>query len=243
MAVTPPVNNDPNTPQNNNNDEIAALRAELESLKGTKEEGKETPPDTPPVTQTEDKPLGQTIQDAKAIITEKGIDWNTLEQEFATKGVLSEDTYKALEAKGFPKDKVDSFITAQKVIAEKMESDLIAEVGGTEEYKKVLAFAKRELKPEELDALGKQTDWSVIKLIIKGLKQNMDAKEGTFGKMLQGQAAGGNGKVFNSEHEMKLAINKIDASGQQQYYVDPAYKKDVTETIKRSLAAGIDLGI
>lgn len=67
--------------------------------------------------------------------------FNTYVDEFSTNGQLSEESYKALEAKGLTKDIVDNYIAGQQAILQGKIEKAQAIVGGQEAYNELIAWA------------------------------------------------------------------------------------------------------
>ena len=67
----------------------------------------------------------------------KGIDFNSIQNEFEEHGSLSDETMKNLEASGLPKSYVDNYIEGIKAVATRFETQAHDSVGGKEEYGKM----------------------------------------------------------------------------------------------------------
>lgn len=110
-----------------------------------------------PKTTEEPKGEPKTSEEPKEVPEEaKGLlssnDFDNFSKEYNESGSLSEDTYKALEAKGLSKDIVDNYIEGQKSLAESKAQKLLDYVGGTEEYNSLVAWAKLNYTQEQAEA-------------------------------------------------------------------------------------------
>lgn len=107
--------------------------------------------------QTTEEPKGESKETPKEVPEEaKGLlssnDFDNFSKEYNESGSLSEDTYKALEAKGLSKDIVDNYINGQKALADTKAQKLLDYVGGTEEYNSLVAWAKLNYTQEQAEA-------------------------------------------------------------------------------------------
>lgn len=199
-------------------DELAKAYKELETRQATTPP---TPAENPPVDASR-PPEG----------TPSGIDFETYSAEFAKNGSLSEDSYKALEAKGIPKTVVDTFIANQRAAADAAASSAAAEAftlaGGEQAYGSMLDWAARNLPQAEQDAFDKAVtgDAASRKQAIVALKAQYAAAMGSDPKLLggQGQPVGGEG-AFQSRAEVTAAMRD------PRYKTDPAYRASVERRV------------
>lgn len=84
------------------------------------------------------------------------ISWDTLAEEFANTGDISDDTKKSLvEALKLPDTRfIDAYIDGLKSQRQLAMTKAAEIAGGNEEYNKVLAWASKSLKPEQRAALN-----------------------------------------------------------------------------------------
>lgn len=160
------------------------------------------------------------------------LDLTPFEAEYAEKGALTDESYKTLEAKGISREMVDNYIAGRIATAAQYETTVLAEsgVGSREKYDAMTAWAKVNLKSDELAAFNKAVvgtkDEAV--LAVSGIYARFAAAVGSDPSLLQGgtgQAAAG---VFRSVAEHKAAIRD------PRYKSDPAYRAEVESKLARS---------
>jgi hypothetical protein len=149
-------------------------------------------------------------------------------KEFSEKGELSEETYKSLEAAGFPKDMVDSYIAGQMALAAQRDAQGYELAGGQEQYSAMAKWAGANLTAPELQAFNDAIAGTPaqMKQAILGLKAQYEGAAGRDPKLVQG--GGGNGGVngaFASRAEVTAAMRD------SRYRSDPAYRAEVERRI------------
>ncbi len=152
--------------------------------------------------------------------------------EFAEKGELSGDTYKALEAVGIPKSMVDSYIEGQLAVVEKLQLAAYSPFDGKDGYEAAADWAAANLESNqiaELDALLTNPNPSVVaqgaERLQKLYSEGADIEPAT----IRGDGNGTNvGGVYKSRAEMMRDM----ASG--RYRTDAAFRKEVMEKLGRS---------
>lgn len=152
--------------------------------------------------------------------------------EFAEKGELSGDTYKALEAVGIPKSMVDSYIEGQLAVVEKLQNAAYSPFDGKDGYEAAADWAAANLESNqiaELDALLTNPNPSVVaqgaERLQKLYSEGADIEPAT----IRGDGNGTNvGGVYKSRAEMMRDM----ASG--RYRTDAAFRKEVMEKLGRS---------
>ena len=119
-------------------EEMAKSYSELEKKLG---EQSQTKPEVDPVSTTtlkgeeskvEETKQENTLEIAENAVENAGLNFDNLAQEYAEKGQLGEESYKALEESGIPKAYVDQFIAGQKAIGEQQTNNVKSMVGGDE---------------------------------------------------------------------------------------------------------------
>lgn len=204
--------------------DMAKAYAELEKKLG------QAPADPPaaPVAPAPAAPAEGTVDEAKAIVADAGLDYSALGAEYAANGALTEESYKTLEAKGIPKNIVDSYIAGQVALGQAIESEAHAAVGGAEEYAKMTEWAGTNMTAAEVAAFNKATNGTKEELLlaVSGLRNRYQSANGITpsllsGGMDSGSVTGG----FNSKAEMTAAIRD------PRYAKDEAYRKQVENKI------------
>lgn len=170
-----------------------------------------------------------------------GVDVTAYSAEYAEKGELSGETYKALEEKGFPRELVDAYIAGVKAqqsenaeLAEKEVKAIMDGVGGEQGYNKMMQWAADNLTQQEQDAYDKAVsnpDPLIAKMVVQGLKARYDAAVGTEPKLVMGNRT--------AEPVVKGYADRssmIKAMSDKRYGTDPEYTRDVE---RKLLASGL----
>ena len=170
-------------------------------------------------------------------LDKKGIDYNALTEEYLTKGELSEESFKTLEAAGIPREVALNYIKGYEARAEIEKNELAECVGGKEQMEAIINWAANNLSKEEIVALNSIRNKFELKAVLRGLKTDMEEKEGKSPDYQKGTGDTPTINGFRSQAEMFEAINN------PKYNKDEAYRADVQKKIAASREAGIDLGI
>ncbi len=192
--------------------------------KDTKEE------DTPAEEQEDYQKAKGEIESAKNELEGKGIDYAALEAEYNEKGELSEDSYKLLEEKGYPKVLVEAAIAGWQAKADAFANKIIEDAGGINEYKRIQKFVQSQGKGavDAFNAIVNKDDLSVVSSYIAGVKAQMVAKHGTANPTLGGSGNVGKSKGYADADEM------IKAMSDPRYGKDPNYMQEVERKVAAS---------
>lgn len=146
----------------------------------------------------------------KGLVTDA--DFEQYANEYAEKGGLSDDTYKALSDKGLSREIVDNYIQGQQVLSDMESQELFGIAGGEEQYNQMAAWMSENLDQEDLDAYNEAMngDKGLAKLAIKGMYAQFvaagGASEGASPNLVQGgkpQNVGGYGSNYEMMQDMK----------------------------------------
>jgi hypothetical protein len=231
-----------------------------EETKNTTPEGREETTQTPPTSETEENkantneiedgeeenkskdidPKDVNLDNPEEVATaldKKGIDYNTLTEEYLATGAISEANIKKLEEVGIPREMVDGYIKGYEARVEVEQNELGAIVGGRDKLEEIKNWAAANLSKEKIISLNAIRNREELELVLIGLKASMEDKEGKNPEYQKG--TGNNVAVagYRSQAEMFEAIKD------PKYQKDPAYRQDVQKKITASREAGIDLGI
>ena len=192
--------------------------------KDTKEE------DKPAEEQEEYQKAKGEIESAKAELEGKGIDYAALEAEYNENGGLSEDSYKLLEEKGYPKALVEAAIAGWQAKADAFANKIIEDAGGINEYKRIQKFVQSQGKGavNAFNAIVNKDDLSVVSAYIAGVKAQMVAQHGTANPTLGGSGNVGKSKGYTDANEM------IKAMSDPRYGKDPNYMQEVERKVAAS---------
>lgn len=204
-----------------NTEAWAKSTAELEAkLSGKAPAAAETPAaETPPA--TPDAAAAAVGQDAFAAFS----------TEFAEKGALSEESFKALEAKGIPKPMVEAYIAGQVALAERQQADVLSPAGGTEGFNKMATWADKNLPAADVEALDRQLasdDLAIRKNAVIALKARYDAAYGGSQAGLVSGTPSAGIVGYQSSAEMTADMRK------PEYAKDPAFRAMVSRKLEVS---------
>ena len=116
-------------------EDLAKSYSELEKKLGEQTPKEETVDPVNKAKLKEEAPKQEnSLEIAEDAVENAGLDFDTLAQEYAEKGQLGDESYKALEQSGIPKAYVDQFIAGQKAIGEQQTNNVKTMVGGEDAY-------------------------------------------------------------------------------------------------------------
>lgn len=162
-----------------------------------------------------------------AVVTAEEL--QTYSQQYAEKGELGEDVYKALEAKGIPKAIVDDYIQGQIAKAHSHRIAVFEVAGGEQGYMDLIAWGNQNLSKEEaavIDSAIQSGDFNATKTALKGLMAQRAQAEGILPNQVQGRVgATGSLKPFGSLQEQSRAQRD------PRYKLEEAYRREVEARI------------
>lgn len=158
------------------------------------------------------------------------VDFTALTQEFAEKGTLSEDSYKALQAAGMSKELVDQFIEGRQAVAQTQLAESYALAGGEAEYKLMAQWAATALPADEQAAFDRAVlaDPGTRKMAITALKARYTEAVGSDPKLIKASTGGAEAGAFQSRAEVTQAMRD------PRYQKDPAYRASVERRLANS---------
>lgn len=207
---------------------LAKSYVELEKTKGKPVE----PPKTPEV-KTEVTPKTPEEEAANKVVTEAGLDMNSLSQEYAKDGSLADASYEKLAKAGIPKDIVDAFIDGQMAKVQVARSEAHSITDGETGYNAMVSYAQANLSPEEISAYNNAVnskDSKVRDLAVRGMWSRYNSESGTSGgDLITGKT---NSKIgdgaYQSRAEMMVDMNS------PKYKTDPAFRAKVSTKLANS---------
>lgn len=164
-------------------------------------------------------------------LEEIGIDFDSLSQEFAELGGLSEDSYDSLIEAGIPRSMVDQFIDGQMAVAEQMQQEAFAQVGGQEAYLDMVSWASDNMPEASIDAFNNAVNSGNIEtanLAIQGLQAQYRSVNGNEPSLVMGETKSVTGGVFDSAAQLTAAMRD------PRYSSDSAYRQQVASKLSRS---------
>lgn len=169
-------------------------------------------------------------KEAEAAAESAGLDLSALEHFYAENGSLSDEHYAALEKAGIARNVVDQYIAGQEAVAERLRSELMASVGGEEQFQSIITWAAANLAKDDLVAYNKAVDSNdpaVVRAAVQGLAYQYTNRVGKEPNLVQG-GGGGKGGGFESVAQLTAAMRD------PRYANDPAYRREVEERLSRS---------
>lgn len=237
--ISPEENTTPEGEQTKTEEQQPDSTGEEEKPDENKEEQKETGDDKKSEEEgikPEDVDLNNPNEVSEAL-NQKGLDYGEMAEEYMATGTLSEETMKKLNAAGIPKEMVDGYIQGFEARVELEQNEIAAVVGGREKLEEIKNWASQNLSKERIVALNAIRSKEEIELVLRGLKADMEDKEGKTPEYQKGTGDKAGESGYRSQAEMFEAIKD------PKYQKDPAYRADVQKKIAASREAGIDLGI
>jgi len=170
------------------------------------------------------------------------IDFEKYTKELQTnEGKLSDDSYNELEKLGFTKEIVDEYVRGQQLIQEKSINEynntITTDIGGEENYNKMIEWASENLNESESNTFNKildSGDLDVTKFAINNLYNRFSNEtkviETKEPKLINGNTNNVNSqdKGFKSKQEYALAMTD------KRYNRDAVYTKQVREKMAQT---------
>ena len=213
-------------------EDLAKSYSELEKKLGEQTPKEET---VDPVSATklkEEAPKQEnSLEIAEDAVENAGLNFDTLAQEYAEKGQLGDESYKALEQSGIPRAYVDQFIAGQKAIGEQQTTNVKSMVGGEQAYNEMASWASKNMSDGEKKAYNaavNSADMDTVKLAVDGLRAKYQAANGTEPSLMQGKATPVAEQGFQSWAEVTAAM------ADPRYSKDPAYQEAVKQKLANS---------
>lgn len=204
-------------------EQLAQAYAELEKKLG--QQSAQKPAQAPQPAQAPPPSPEQEAQVAQA-----GLSLDALEAEFFDRGSLSEETYKAAEAKGLSRAFLDGVVAGRVALVHQQAAELMEVVGGKEEWERVASWARANLGPRELRTFNEAVErgsMELAKLAIRGIHARYVAATGRQPNLVGGAATPG-ADGYRSQREA------IEAMRDPRYAKDPAYRAEVEARIRVS---------
>ena len=164
-------------------------------------------------------------------LEEEGIDFDSLSQEFAELGGLTEDSYDSLVEAGIPRSMVDQFIDGQMAVANQMQQEAFEQVGGQEAYEDMVSWASDNMQEASIDAFNNAVNSGNVEtanLAIQGLHAQYRSVNGNEPSLVMGETKSVTGGVFDSAAQLTAAMRD------PRYSSDSAYRQQVASKLSRS---------
>lgn len=205
---------------------------ELQSKLGKSESEEEEEPAEEQPEATEETPEEEEVSE---VVTEAVNYMTQLGKEFSESGNVSDEAIEKLSAMD-SKDLVQAYLkynanTTAAALQQSQVNDIMASVGGAEQYTEMITWASQNLPAEEVadfNAVTATNNPVAIKFAVQALSTKWKGAEGYEAPLVTGKKAASKSKVFRSQAELSRAI------ADPRYQTDPAYRMDVEEKLSRS---------
>lgn len=165
----------------------------------------------------------QSLDAAEKDLTQKGVDFKALEDEYQRTGALSADSYNKLANAGYPKEVVDGVLNGWSAAADAFVSQVVTAAGGDAELSRMQKFVATQgdayIKAYN-DAIN-TNDIGKIQLVFDGIKAKMTQVYGTSNPTLMGTTAGAMPQQTQGYETTDEMIKDM---------ADPRYQKDMNFT-------------
>lgn len=204
-------------------DELAKAYVNLEKHLGSSAKPAAQPasqPQTPEQPAPEQTPASQ---------VPAGLDIAALTNEFSTNGSLSEQTIKALEAKGIPKPLVDSYIRGIQAQADVTLQGIFSSPQEIATFKEQAAKVLSAEERAAFNTIVQTGDQNAVRVALMGLKAKVAESSPQDPSLIGGESPSSTGSVgFPTWAHVTAAMND------PRYHKDPAYRDEVQRRLRVS---------
>lgn len=171
-------------------------------------------------------------QQAAEAVTNAGLDFDKLADEFMAQGTLAEESYKALEKQGIPKAMVDEFIRLKQGEAQTVRNEVLQIAGGEDSFKQMIQWAATGAyaDAETYNRMITSGDAAQMRIAMTALKTAYSNANGQDPKLVMGNGGVATGDAYTNDLEMVADMQK------PEYRTDPAFRRQVEEKVNRMLA-------
>lgn len=172
----------------------------------------------------------QSTSQVYQLLEDRGLDFQTFQDEMNETGGLSEDAYEALQEAGIQREMVDTWIEGQEARAEQNIDQLYSLAGGVDSYNQMLQWADNNLHPTEAEAFNKQIDNldATAELAVAGLYARYLQSEGSMPSLMTGDTN------VSIEPRYDSLAQITSAMSDPRYETDPAYRAQVAGRLNNS---------
>jgi hypothetical protein len=217
-------------------EDMAKAYGELEGKLGA--ESAEQPGQEQGQQEQQQQDQNQEQQAAEQALTVAGLDMTEFSTQFASDGKLSDESYAKLEAAGFPKSVVDTYIAGQTAqanaaqeVSEQQLATILQPAGGKEGFDDLVKWAVQALPKEAIEEFNAVIDTGHVpsmKLAVANLVARQKDAEGSEPSLLKNTGGRPSADVFQSRFDADAAM------ADPRYGKDPSYTKAVEQKLIRS---------
>lgn len=159
------------------------------------------------------------------------VDYAKYSEEISTGGALSAESYAELEAKGFPKEVVDTYVRGLEASQNAGVTEILSTVGGEAEYAKISAWAQANMSEADLaDYNAAVANPASARYAVKALAAQYAAAEGTAPRLVQSTRSAPSADLAPFESSAQMVAAMRDS----RYKSDSAYRNQVQQRLARS---------
>jgi hypothetical protein len=158
---------------------------------------------------------------------------SSLAQEFLKDGTLSDSSKAKLSRAGLTLADFDVYVEGQKAVAAQQTKDLASVVGGEEQFKATLEWAKDNLEEAEIAAYNtaiEQGNMTLAKMLLRSIGGQRTTALGQDGSLVSGGRVPGNAGVVPYASIAQLTEDQRDP----RYKIDPAFRAQVMQRLRIS---------
>ena len=155
------------------------------------------------------------------------------EEEFNNNGDISEESRNAITEMGIPREMVDAYIEGQKSMVSQQFDEVYGEVGGEENYNRMLEWAAENLPEGEQQAFNDAVVTGSPDQMMFAIK-SLSSRWQSSGAAGQTPLIQGNTGSVNSSGGFRSLSELTAAMKDPRYQKDPAYRKDIETRLGNS---------
>lgn len=173
-----------------------------------------------------------------AVATEIASHREKLTEKLLAGTALEDADYAPFEKVGFGREDIDAFIAGQQALGQLAEMAVHAEVGGKDEYAKMIEWARTAYSKEEIAVYDRDvysTDAGVRLAAARGLAARYAQSVGRDGKSVTNKGGKPGADGYRSKAEMTKDMQD------PRYAKDPAFRTEVQRKVQAAVASGVNL--
>jgi hypothetical protein len=160
-----------------------------------------------------------------------GLDFDSMTNEFMAEGKLSEKSYEALTAKGFPREIVDDYIKMKQVEATSIRNDIVQSAGGEEGYKSMVEWAAANYADAStFNQMITSGDPATMRMAVTALRAAYTSSNGMAPNLVSGNNGPSAGDIYADDRELMSDMAK------PEYRTDITFRRAVEAKLSRSTA-------
>lgn len=180
-----------------------------------------------------------TVADAAKAAADAGFDVAALEQQILDGGDLTDDQYKALEAKGFRREFVEGIVNMSRSAAEARVSEIVNAFGGEETFDQVKAWMVQNLTADEIQGYEELINGPKWRVAVQALQAQLGMAQPAAPQTPTVTAPNASIDTSSGVTGFKSDAEFMQAMQDPRYKTDAAYRE---QFMARAQASGPGLG-